>query len=552
MCTEQKRAVIYARVSTVGQEENGTSLETQQQACAEYAEGRGYRVVGFYRETWSGAEYWERPELQRLLADIRAKRIDAVICHAIDRLARVTKHLATILTMAEPHGVTLEFVTESLDDSPEGQLLRDIMGYVATVEREKILERTIRGKKARVQSGKLPNFGGELFGYRRDKEAGVRSVRETEAVVVRRIFQSIADGESIRSLVRRLNTEGIPSPAVGRRAYHGLNGGPKWCQEEIRRILRDPAYKGETFAWRWKRDGKNGKHVLRPADEWVKLPEGTSPLIVTALQWDMVQTRVGSNRGEATRNETRPYLLRGIIYCSVCGRKMRSSPEHGRRVYRCSSRETPAGPCGGKRVPADAIEEEIWAKVSSLMHNPSALAPARYKEAKENPDGTLETQLASLRREVAGIGQKQARLIARLGDEDGGAVAEAIKRTFNAWGADRLRLQGTVSELESTITQQERSAKEIGDLEAYCHREAEDLDNCKVEKKRQHFEKLKVRVSANGRDWLVTGGLEVKTGEPPEAVFMIGGGERGKEWLREQYDAALLTLKVAGVPTTIC
>jgi site-specific DNA recombinase len=116
------RAAIYMRVSTSGQEESGSSLDTQESACRTFATEHGCTIspAHIYRETFSGIELWDRPQLTKMRAAIRAKEVDRVVCYAIDRLSRDPVHLGVILSEAEHAGVPVEFVTEPLDDSPEG------------------------------------------------------------------------------------------------------------------------------------------------------------------------------------------------------------------------------------------------------------------------------------------------------------------------------------------------------------------------------------------------------------------------------------------------
>ncbi len=149
------RAALYCRVSTTGQEEDGTSLTTQEAADREHAAALGAKVdeAHVYREVYSGVELWERPQLTRLREAIRRRQIGVVVCYAIDRLARDPVHLGVIRSEAEHAGVRVEFVTEPLDDSPEGQLIRFVRGFAAKVEHEKIKERTWRGRLARIQAG---------------------------------------------------------------------------------------------------------------------------------------------------------------------------------------------------------------------------------------------------------------------------------------------------------------------------------------------------------------------------------------------------------------
>src|SRR5687767_15124904 len=225
----ETRAAIYVRVSSAGQEEDGTSLVTQETGCRRFVAERGHVLDGrhVYVEVHSGSELWERPKLSALREAVRRREVDVVVAYAIDRLSRDPVHLGVILSEAEHAGVTVEFVTEPLDNSPEGQLIRFVKGYAARVEREKARERTLRGKHARVSSGKVHSHGPELYGYRRDKARGVRVIHEPEAAVVRRIFRWVAEGVPIRSVVRRLNDEGIPSPSAGKLRFRDGRS-PRW------------------------------------------------------------------------------------------------------------------------------------------------------------------------------------------------------------------------------------------------------------------------------------------------------------------------------------
>jgi site-specific DNA recombinase len=160
-----KRAALYSRVSDPKQKD-GTSLQTQEAACRKYAAEYGYTLddAHVFVEVHTRTELWERPALTRLREAIRHREVDVVIVYAIDRLARDPVHLWVILTEAEHARVEIEFVTEPLDDSQEGQLIRYVRGYAAKVEHEKIKERSIRGKRARIQAGKLlpgnrPRYG---------------------------------------------------------------------------------------------------------------------------------------------------------------------------------------------------------------------------------------------------------------------------------------------------------------------------------------------------------------------------------------------------------
>src|SRR5262249_44693792 len=128
---------------------------------------RGYVVdeAHVYREVHTGTDLWERPKLTALREAIRRRAVDVVVVFAIDRLSRNPVHLGVILSEADHHGVAVEFVTEDLDASPEGQLIRYVRGYAAEVERLKIMERSIRGKRATVERGRILPASRPLYGY---------------------------------------------------------------------------------------------------------------------------------------------------------------------------------------------------------------------------------------------------------------------------------------------------------------------------------------------------------------------------------------------------
>ena len=158
-------AAIYVRVSTSRQEDEGTSLETQEASCRAYCAEHGYPVAAVYRETHTASDLFGRKQLGALRETVRKREVGVVVAHALDRLTRDQAHLGLILTEADYAGVAIELVTERIEDTPEGRLIQAVRGFVAEVERLKIAERTQRGRAARVASGKpLPKRGDPPLG----------------------------------------------------------------------------------------------------------------------------------------------------------------------------------------------------------------------------------------------------------------------------------------------------------------------------------------------------------------------------------------------------
>ncbi|MFC1848429.1 recombinase family protein [Chloroflexota bacterium] len=111
------RAAVYCRVSTEDQEREGTSLQTQLEACLGYCEQKGYQIARRFSETYSGLTL-ERPKLTELRDLIRANEIDVVVVYCLDRISRDPTHGVILTQELENYNITLEAVTETVEYRP--------------------------------------------------------------------------------------------------------------------------------------------------------------------------------------------------------------------------------------------------------------------------------------------------------------------------------------------------------------------------------------------------------------------------------------------------
>jgi len=532
----QPKAAIYCRVSTRDQELEGTSLESQEASCRRHAADLGYAIDErhVYRETFSGAELWDRPKLNQLRAAVRARGIDALIVHATDRLARDPIHLAIVAGDCERFRVALAFVTEPLDASDEGALIRYVKGYAAKIEREKIKERTLRGKRASAAAGRLNPTHADMYGYRFDPATRGRQVDETQAAVVRLIFHWYAEERvSLRGIATRLNAAGVPSPATGKRQPKADRAASRWCIQIVQRILRDPTYKGDAYAFRYTTDAQ-GRQVLRPEAEWIRLPAGTSPALVSPELWQAAQDRRAANRGADTRNHTRPYLLRGIVHCAVCGRRMYADPHRKRaggpveRTYRCPSRLLPEGACGAGRVPADAIEAWAWGELEAAIDDPSRIAEQREQARRDGPDPALTGDLETARRELRRREVQQERLARRLREADD-TLWDLIERELRTLEGEKRQYAAMIADIEARLAEQRAAIDQLDALDAYCRRVRGNLDRLDFAGRRLAFAAFDVRIAASGPDrdsWRLRGSAPVLTPGGEATHGSRGAGRR--------------------------
>ncbi len=397
------RVAVYARVSTDGQEQDGTSLDTQEEACLRHALAQGWVVVQRVRDAASGFSL-DRRGLEQVRELVREQACDVVLAYAVDRLSRNQNHVGILFDECDRHGVKLEFVTERFEDNSTGRFILNVRAFVAELEREKIVERTTRGKLARARAGKLPQAQGRgLYGYRYVN--GVREVHEAQAGVVRRVFALFVEGVSCARLAKTLNEDGVPAM-----------GGGQWYPLTVRRLLTHEAYVGKTTFRRTRtdlvRDPKTGQKrrraVERDPSEWVDVP-GATPAIVSTELFERAQAILADpsrKRGHGV------YKLTGRLKCGECGTPMvGQSLGKGRyRYYRCRNAYTPAfgaTRCASRYVACERLEAAVLAEVVAVLTDPDRVA-AELRRQAEHVD---PFEAGRVKEELADVARRQERLM---------------------------------------------------------------------------------------------------------------------------------------------
>lgn len=493
-------AAIYTRVSDPRQESDGTSLLTQEERCRAHAAAASYVVSEqhVYVEVHTGVELWERPQMTALRDAFKRREFEVLVVYAIDRLARDPVHMGVILTEAEHYGVRIEFVTEVLDSSPEGQLIRYVRGYSAKVEHEKIRERSMRGRLAVVRAGRMWG-GAPLYGYATDHDIGKRVIVDTEADVVRSIFAQYLSGLSMRAIAQALNDQGVPAPTAGKRLYRD-DRVPRWEPTTVRQILRHEAYTGVTYAWRWK-DMPNGTKVKRPRQEWIRLPDGTTPAIIDSTQFEAVQRQLERNRGERARNQQRPALLRGLASCTVCGARMyvRRHQGSGDLVYACKTRINDPTACTGQQARAWRVDAWAWEHVRALLMD-DALIETEIQRRRSTQEQVSDSGVRSLRRRMTQINRAQERLMERYSTSEN-FPWELVEREVQRLEGEKADVRAAIAKAENIAHAQQEFDHHIQRFRNWREHVAANLDSMTFDERRRTLELLGVRVTVSGSDW---------------------------------------------------
>src|ERR1044072_3495278 len=156
MQTELKKAVIYCRVSTKEQVEEGNSLITQEKLCREYALKNGYEIAEVFIEQGESAKTAQRTELQRLLSfcSVRKNGISAVIAYKLDRISRNTDDYCQIRLLLRRYGVEIKSTSEYFENTPAGRFMENIIANVAQFDNDVRTERCVRGMREAVREGR--------------------------------------------------------------------------------------------------------------------------------------------------------------------------------------------------------------------------------------------------------------------------------------------------------------------------------------------------------------------------------------------------------------
>ncbi|MFH1141371.1 MAG: recombinase family protein [Chloroflexota bacterium] len=415
------RAALYERVSTDAQAER-YGLEAQHWGLKERAQERRYSLIldgdkdAFVDDGYSGGDL-NRPALSRLRQAVREGKVEVLLCYDPDRLSRNLSDLLLLTDEAERAGVRLEFITQETDASPEGRMFFAMRGAVAEYERAKIRERTIRGRLQKARQGKMISRAAAPYGYRYDPKASALVVQEEEAKVVRLAFHLCTQEHlSLVQLADRLNRLGIARP----------QGGLRWHQSHLGRMLRNETYAGTLCQNRWQGQKVMGKPGAKPEVRVTQRPKDKQipvavPAIVPREVFDMAQKRLEENGRLARRNAKRDYLLSGPVK-HACGSGMGGRTHSGVTYYHCYKDQkfkAPINergelqPCRCKWANGRAMETAVWDTVTGLLRHPDLLM--QELERLTQPDSAtreaLEDELAQVRKRLEELPKEEQRLV---------------------------------------------------------------------------------------------------------------------------------------------
>src|SRR5438876_725297 len=390
------RCAIYTRVSTEhGLDQEFNSLDAQYDAASAYIKSQAHAGWALIRSRYDDGGYsggsTDRPDLQRLLDDTRARKIDVIVVYKVDRLTRSLADFAKLVELFDAHGVSFVSVTQQFNTTTSmGRLTLNVLLSFAQFEREVTSER-IRDKIAASKRKGLWVGGTLPFGY--EMKDGKIAIVEEEAELVRSIFQRYLELGSVNELLRDLKERNIRT-RTKQLSTGTTRGGIPFGRGALYYLLSNHFYIGEV---------KYRNEIL----------PGEQPSIMDRELFDAVRQKSLAQWSHRTivRNKS-DYLLTGLVFDDAGHRMV---PTHATKAgvryrYYVSTPflhgEAKTASAGSvSRVPAADIEDVI---VKSLREHLAARQDKSTTSAARSGD---RDDLAQL---VAGVVVHRNRLIVRF------------------------------------------------------------------------------------------------------------------------------------------
>jgi site-specific DNA recombinase len=427
------KAVIYLRVSTKEQAEEGYSIPAQAEACRRYIGDRGWELSDEYVDRGESARTTDRPQFQAMLARLAEDQsIDRLVVHKLDRLARNLEDHAAVRAALRKAGVQLVSVTESLEESASGKLVEGILASIAEFYSANLSQEIRKGIDQKAAQGGWPTIA--PIGYRNvRREGGGRRGEailepDQQAPMVAWAFGRYATGSwTLARLTEALAERGLRNR---RASPPGMSA--------VHRMLRNPVYAGVV---RWRGVDHEGQHT---------------PLVTRTL-FDKVQAVLDAHSTGGERSWKHDHYLKGTLSCAGCGSRLYYVVAKGRFGYfRCVGRNTGRKRCSQRGyVPARELEREVE----------GLYADVRVPRALERRlERTLRAEVAERERHRAAATVFLGRRLRRLANER--------DKLLRAYYADAI-------DVETLKREQTRINAEVAEAEAQLAADGEKLNQAR-------------------------------------------------------------------------
>ena len=394
-------AVAYARFSSDNQREE--SIEAQVRAIKYYAQNFGINIIHVYADRAKTGKNDNRPQFQLMLEHSKSGEFDMVLVHKLDRFSRNPADTNYYEKVLNQNGVKLVSVLEKLDDTPEGQLMKQIIIGMNSFYSANLAREVRKGLKENAMKKKFT--GGKVnLGYK--VIDGKYEIDEEQAKAVKRIYELCIKGYGKTRIAKTLYEEGYKNPKGGRLGM--------FAPRTIYDIIRNEKY--------------IGRFTYTIAGETI-ISEDTIPPIIDDETWLKAQETLSEKTKPKHAEGNQNYMLTGKFICGECGEAYTGcgsrKGRYGRvyHYYKCKGHKLQL--CSNTSINKDTIEgliiDEIVEKIleDNVVDEIASQAVEYANKGIEEPP----VSISDLTKQEAGIKTKIDRLMDLYVD---GAIDKAV------------------------------------------------------------------------------------------------------------------------------
>ena len=376
--TKVYNAGIYLRLSREDEENisQSQSIVNQKDFLTRYAIENCFKIADYYIDDGYSGTNFDRPEFQRMIADIEKGRINAVITKDLSRLGRDYIETGRYLEKYFPSKKVRYIAVNDNIDTYEDNGNNDMTPFKAVIN--DMYAKDISKKVRTAMTTKKLNgeFIGSVapYGYIKDPNNKNKLIIDVEtAPIVQRIFKMFIENPSIIGIAKIFSAEKIPTPSE----YKNLTATQKtfkgvWNDVMIKRILTNPTYIGNLTQNRSKKvNYKVDKQYSLPKEDWIII-DGTHEPVISKEDFDIVQLLLTTrNYIKEKKGNKSSHLLSGLVFCSDCKVPMTYSSDSrtGRTTYLVCSTCKKHGRlklCTPRNIREDVLEKQVVAIIREL------------------------------------------------------------------------------------------------------------------------------------------------------------------------------------------
>lgn len=410
-------AVVYARYSSHSQGEQ--SIEGQLSNARDYAAAHGYTIVHEYVDRAKSGRTDNRAEFQQMLKDTAKRQFSVIILWKVDRFGRNREEIAINKMKCRKNGVRVEYVAETIPDSPEGVILESVLEGFAEYYSLQLSQNIRRGRAESAE--KCQSLGGNRpLGYKTGPDKKF-VIDENTAPTVKMIFTMYADGKTVTEIVDKLNELGLRT----------LRGGP-FTKNSLHSILKNKKYTGiYEYQGREIKDGV--------------------PRIIEDDVFNKVQEMLKINKRAPAKTWSRAdYILTDKLFCGKCGALMfgesgtsKTGAKHN--YYICSNKKRFRS-CDKKAVRQADIEDTVLNATHELLQDDELLdyivdRTWEYYLAQDNS----QEELRNLQRQLAQTDTAISNLIRAI---EAGILTEETKKRMDELTQQKADLKASIADRE--------------------------------------------------------------------------------------------------------